>query len=38
MHRREDSGDDRLDISQGPPSRFGFPLAVQPQDSNIIDD
>jgi photosystem II stability/assembly factor-like uncharacterized protein len=36
MYRSENAGDDWTDISEGLPSRFGFPLAVHPYDGNTI--
>jgi hypothetical protein len=36
MYRSDDGGDTWTDISEGLPSRFGFPLAVLPHDGNTI--
>jgi photosystem II stability/assembly factor-like uncharacterized protein len=36
VYRSEDAGDTWLDISEGLPSRFGFPLAVLPQEGDTI--
>jgi len=36
VYRSENAGDDWIDISEGLPSRFGFPLAVHPHDSDTI--
>jgi DNA-binding beta-propeller fold protein YncE len=36
MYRTENAGDDWIDISEGLPSRFGFPLAVHPHDGDTI--
>ena len=35
MYRSENAGDDWTDISEGLPSRFGFPLAVHPYDGRL---
>jgi photosystem II stability/assembly factor-like uncharacterized protein len=36
VYRSEDAGDSWVDISEGLPSRFGFPLAVLPHDGDTI--
>jgi hypothetical protein len=36
VYRSDDAGDTWSDISEGLPSRFGFPLAVLPHDGNTI--
>ena len=36
VYRTEDGGDSWIDISEGLPSRFGFPIGVQPSDGNTI--
>ena len=36
VYRTENAGDDWTDISDGLPSRFGFPLAVHPHDGDTI--
>ena len=36
VYRSDDAGDTWVDISAGLPSRFGFPLAVLPQDGDTI--
>lgn len=36
VYRTENGGDDWVDISDGLPSRFGFPLAVHPHDGDTI--
>lgn len=36
VYRSDDSGDTWTDISEGLPSRFGFPLAVLPHDGDTI--
>jgi photosystem II stability/assembly factor-like uncharacterized protein len=36
VYRSDDAGDSWTDISAGLPSRFGFPLAVLPQDGDTI--
>ncbi len=36
VYRSENGGDDWIDISEGLPSRFGFPLAVHPYDGDTI--
>ncbi len=36
VYRSENGGDDWIDISEGLPSRFGFPIAVHPHDGDII--
>jgi len=36
VYRSDDAGDSWVDISEGLPSRFGFPLAVLPHDGNTI--
>jgi len=36
VYRTDDSGDTWVDISEGLPSRFGFPLAVLPHDGDTI--
>ncbi len=36
VYRSEDAGDSWTDISDGLPARFGFPLAVLPQDGDTI--
>ena len=36
VYRSDDGGDTWVDISEGLPSRFGFPIAVLPHDGNTI--
>ncbi len=36
VYRTENAGDEWVDISDGLPSRFGFPLAVHPHDGDTI--
>jgi photosystem II stability/assembly factor-like uncharacterized protein len=36
VYRSEDGGDSWIDISEGLPSRFGFPLAVDPNQGDTI--
>lgn len=36
VYRTEDAGDNWIDISEGLPSRFGFPIVVSPRDGNTI--
>jgi photosystem II stability/assembly factor-like uncharacterized protein len=36
VYRSENGGDEWIDISEGLPSRFGFPLAVHPHDGDTI--
>ena len=36
VYRSENAGDEWTDISEGLPSRFGFPLAVHPHDGDTI--
>lgn len=36
VYRSDDAGDSWIDISEGLPSRFGFPLAVHPHDGDTI--
>jgi len=36
MYRSDNAGDEWIDISEGLPSRFGFPLAVHPHDGDTI--
>jgi len=36
VYRTEDGGDNWIDISEGLPARFGFPLAVLPHDGDTI--
>ena len=36
VYRTEDSGDTWIDISEGLPSRFGFPIVVSPRDPDTI--
>lgn len=36
VYRTEDGGDSWIDISEGLPSRFGFPIAVLPGDGDTI--
>ncbi len=36
VYRSENAGDEWIDISEGLPSRFGFPLAVHPHDGDTI--
>lgn len=36
VYRSENAGEDWIDISEGLPSRFGFPLAVHPHDGDTI--
>lgn len=36
VYRSDNAGDDWIDISEGLPSRFGFPLAVHPHDGDTI--
>src|SRR5579862_191560 len=36
IYRSENAGDDWTDISEGSPSRFGFPIAVHPRDPDSI--
>jgi photosystem II stability/assembly factor-like uncharacterized protein len=36
VYRTENGGDDWIDISDGLPARFGFPLAVLPHDGDTI--
>lgn len=36
VYRSDDRGDSWIDISDGLPSRFGFPLAVHPHDPNTV--
>ena len=36
VYRTEDGGDEWVDISDGLPARFGFPLAVHPHDGDTI--
>lgn len=36
VYRSDNAGDDWVDISDGLPSRFGFPLAVHPHDGETI--
>ena len=36
VYRTENAGDEWIDISEGLPSRFGFPLAVHPRDGDTI--
>jgi len=36
VYRSENGGDDWIDISEGLPARFGFPLAVHPHDGDTI--
>ena len=36
VYRTENAGDDWIDISEGLPSRFGFPLAVLPNDGDSV--
>jgi hypothetical protein len=36
MYRSDSAGDDWTDISEGAPSRFGFPIAVHPRDPKMI--
>lgn len=36
VYRSDDSGDSWTDISEGLPSRFGFPIAVHPHDGDTI--
>jgi hypothetical protein len=34
VYRSDNAGDDWTDISEGLPSRFGFPVAVHPHDGD----
>jgi hypothetical protein len=36
VYRSDNAGDDWTDISEGLPSRLGFPLAVHPHDGDTI--
>jgi len=36
VYRTEDAGENWIDISDGLPSRFGFPIVVDPHDGNTI--
>ena len=36
VYRTENAGDTWIDISEGLPSRFGFPIVVSPRDGNTI--
>jgi photosystem II stability/assembly factor-like uncharacterized protein len=36
VYRTEDAGDTWIDISEGLPARFGFPIVVPPQDGDTI--
>jgi photosystem II stability/assembly factor-like uncharacterized protein len=36
VYRTEDAGDTWIDISEGLPSRFGFPIVVSPHDGDTI--
>lgn len=36
VYRTDNAGDDWIDISEGLPSRFGFPLAVHPHDGDTL--
>ncbi len=36
VYRTEDGGDEWVDISDGLPARFGFPLAVHPHDGDTV--
>jgi photosystem II stability/assembly factor-like uncharacterized protein len=36
VYRTENSGEDWVDISEGLPSRFGFPIAVHPHDGDTV--
>jgi len=36
VYRSENAGDDWIDLCEGLPSRFGFPLAVHPHDGDTI--
>lgn len=36
VYRSDNAGDDWIDISDGLPSRFGFPIAVHPHDGDTV--
>ena len=36
VYRTENAGDDWIDISDGLPSRFGFPFAILPNDGDTV--
>ena len=36
VYRSDNAGDDWVDISEGLPSRFGFPMAVHPHDGDTV--